>query len=369
MDKVALGNRITQAREDVGKTQEEVALALGMDRSAVSRLEKGERKLSVPELVAVANELGRPLAYFVADPVPAAVSRRSDTVRAHGTSRSLDMEIEHFSADVRLLLEMELLSPVERSVHVCTPQDHEAAEQMAKNIRRRLDLRDDPVWDLGAVCDRLGLHTFSAALGENGPDGGCVEVDTKERTLGAAVINGDAPAGRRRMTLAHELGHWLCGDAYDSKASLSSEKMINSFAIHFLAPRSGVCDAWNRHTKWGARERALTVGALFRLSWSAVLGQLRNLGLIGHDEFGALNQEEPRAGDYLRLGLSWDNELSAPYVSPGFAAACVNGYTTGRLTADRTVELLRGTLAPTELPRRQAPTLDDLRDSFTGHDD
>lgn len=54
-----------------------------------------------------------------------------------------------------------------------------------------------------------------------------------------AVVNGDTDSGRRRMTLAHELGHWLCGDAYDVWARDDRERMLNSFAIHFLAPRAG----------------------------------------------------------------------------------------------------------------------------------
>jgi hypothetical protein len=171
------------------------------------------------------------------------------------------------------------------------------------------------------------------------------------------------------MTLAHEFGHWLCGDAYDSQASLNSEKMINSFAIHFLAPRGGVHAVWDQREDWRIRDRALAVGASFRLSWSATLGQLRNINLITLDEHRALSEDEPRSGDYLRLSLSWADELASPYVSPGFAAACLNGYVSGRLTSDRTIELLRETLAKSDLPRQDAPSLDDLRSSFAGHDD
>ncbi|MCL2668386.1 MAG: helix-turn-helix domain-containing protein, partial [Micrococcales bacterium] len=69
MDKEVLGRRLAQAREDAGVTQEALARAVGLDRTAVVRLEKGERRLSVPELVAVAEVLRRPLAFFVAEPL------------------------------------------------------------------------------------------------------------------------------------------------------------------------------------------------------------------------------------------------------------------------------------------------------------
>lgn len=349
-------------------TQEGLGRAVSLDRTAITRLEKGERKLSVPELVSIAGVLGRPLSYFVSTPLPAVVSRRRDMAHAHGTTRALDVELEQFAADVQTLLAMKLLAPVQGNTNARTPRNHSAAERMAGSIRETLGMRDEPVVDLGGACDRLGLFTFSAPLGEGGPDGGCVEVGDDSESLGAAVINGDAPPGRRRMTLAHELGHWLCGDAYDSEASLESERMINSFAIHFLAPRAGVSTLWGQHPEWCARDRALAVGSWFRLSWSATLGQLGNINLIDHDEHRVLSEDEPRSGDYLRLGLTWPDELDSPYISPGFAAACVNGYVSGRLTSARAIELLRGTLDEGDLPREAAPSLDDFRRSFAGHD-
>lgn len=367
MDTLELSRRLTRARELAGMTQESLGRAVGLDRTAVTRLEKGERKLSVPELVSIADALGRPLAYFVAEPVPAAVSRRADLATAEVSTQALDMELEQFASDVRTLLDMRLLDASERAEEAHTPRSHPAAERMAESVRRQLDLGSGPIADLGLACEQLGLYTYSARLGTAGPDGGCLEVATDRGVVGAAVINGDAPAGRRRMTLAHELAHWLSGDAYDSEAAIDSERMINSLAIHFLAPRSGVIAIWNQNVHWSTRDRALAISASFRLSWSAALTQLRNVGLIGHDDFETLSRSEPRSGDFLRLGRGWVEELAGPYVSPRFAAAAVNGFVAGRITADRATELLRGTIAKDDLPVA-SPSLDDLTRSFLGHD-
>jgi transcriptional regulator with XRE-family HTH domain/Zn-dependent peptidase ImmA (M78 family) len=367
MDKAVLGQRLAEARDLAGMTQESVARAVGLDRTAIVLLEKGERNLKVPELVQIAQVLGRPLSYFVEPPVPAAVSRRSTPHAAHDSTRALDVEIDQFAADMRGLLGLGLVAPVVREQSAHVPRSHDGAESAAAASRRQAGLDSGPISDLGRTCETFGLYTFAAHLGEAGPDGGCVEVEVDDGSVGIAVINGDAGSGRRRMTLAHELGHWLFGDAYDTQASLDSERMINSFAIHFLAPRAGITKVWSDHSDWSLRDRALAVGVAFRLSWSATISQLRNVGLISHEDRDRLSTTEPRSGDYLRLGLSWNDELESPYLSPSFVAASLTGYTSSKLTEARVLELLRGLLSSFDLPTAESPPLDAFRRSFEGH--
>lgn len=362
-----LGQRLSEARDLAGMTQESVARAVGLDRTAILLLEKGERNLRVPELVEIAQVLGRPLSYFVEPPVSAAVSRRSAPHAAHDSTRALDVEIDQFAADVRGLLGMGLLSPGVRKADDRVPRSHDEAESVAAVYRSRIGLGSGPIENLGRTCEAFGLYTFAAPLGESGPDGGCVEVEGDTDAVGVAVINGDAGSGRRRMTLAHELGHWMFGDAYDRQASLDSEKMINSFAIHFLAPRAGVTKVWSENSDWSLRDRASAVGVAFRLSWSATISQLRNIELISHEDRDRLSAAEPRRGDYLRLGLSWNDELECPYLSPGYMAACLRGYTSSKLTEARVLELLRGLLSADDLPTVETASLDAFRRSFEGH--
>ena len=367
MDKVLLGQRLSEARDLAGMTQESVARAVGLDRSAIVLLEKGQRNLKVPELVQIAKVLGRPLSYFVEPPIPAAVSRRSAPHSAHDSTRALDVELEQFATDTRGLLAQGLISPSDRTEGTRVPRTHQEAESFAAGLRRQVGLDSDPIVDLGRTCESFGLYSLAASFGTTGPDGGCVEVATAGGVVGVAVLNGDARSGRRRMTLAHELGHWLFGDAYDTQASLQSEQMINSFAIHFLAPRPGVTRVWKERQDWPLRDRALAVGVAFRLSWSAAISQLCNIDLISHDEMDRLGGTEPKSGDYLRLGLSWDDELQYPYVSPGFVEACLRGYTASQLTGPRTLELLRGLLTADDLPAVDPPSTQTLRRSFEDH--
>lgn len=63
-----LGNRIAAARRAGGMTQEALAKAVSLDRTALSKIEGGRRNLSSSELSRIARVLGRPLEWFLADP-------------------------------------------------------------------------------------------------------------------------------------------------------------------------------------------------------------------------------------------------------------------------------------------------------------
>ena len=60
-----IGQRIQQAREERGLTQEELAIKLGCTQSALSNYELGKRRLYLAGLEQIAEILGKPLSYFL----------------------------------------------------------------------------------------------------------------------------------------------------------------------------------------------------------------------------------------------------------------------------------------------------------------
>ena len=65
-----LGRRIAQARSDYGMTQADLAASVGLERTALVRVEAGERKVSAMELVALAEALDRPIDWFFTESPP-----------------------------------------------------------------------------------------------------------------------------------------------------------------------------------------------------------------------------------------------------------------------------------------------------------
>jgi len=353
-----LGRRIAQAREDSGKTQSELADLLGLDRTAVVRLEAGNRKVSATELVAIASALERPIGWFVTESPPAVVSRRRDPT-ADQLSRTLDFALENAARDVAYLEEQGILARRDRPSYAA-PKSFADAENLGCSIRGEAGLQEGPIYDLQSVCERLGLLAFSLALGPDSGDAAYVEVGE----LGVAVVNGTTDPGRRRFSLAHELGHHVVGDAYEPEPRLGTsdtERMLNVFAAHFLMPRSAVQNTWDEFRNQPARLAATAVAVRFRVSWTAACNQLRDLGIIEGRERDLLAEDDLRKGEMLALGERWVPELEPPSVPPGYAQAVINAYRARRLTRVRTVELLYGTVAESELPAIEETTLERLR--------
>lgn len=61
----ALGRRIARARKRAGLTQEQLATALGLERTAITRIELGAQGLDTLQLTAIAETLGcSPMVFF-----------------------------------------------------------------------------------------------------------------------------------------------------------------------------------------------------------------------------------------------------------------------------------------------------------------
>ena len=67
----AIGQRLRFARESRQMTQESSATLLGLQRSAISLMESGQRQVSTLELTRLAAHYGRPIEWFVNPLIPA----------------------------------------------------------------------------------------------------------------------------------------------------------------------------------------------------------------------------------------------------------------------------------------------------------
>jgi Zn-dependent peptidase ImmA (M78 family)/DNA-binding XRE family transcriptional regulator len=351
----ALGRRIAEARADSGITQAALARAAGLERTALVRIESGERKVSATELVTITGALGRPVDWFFTESPPAVVSRRRDHA-VGGFSRRLDLAVEIAARNVAFLADRGIVAPPRRDPRAA-PGSYREAEDLARAIRAELARPAGPLPDLQSAVEGLGLLGFSADLGPDAGDAACVEVGD----IGVAVVNGSADPGRRRFSLAHELGHHLVGDAYEPAPRLGgsdAERMFQAFAAYLLMPRAAVLDAWEEFAGQPARRAAIAVAVRFSVSWTAACNQLRNLDLIDSRDRDLLVGDVLRKGELFEFGERFAVELDPPSIPPGYAQSIVSAFRRRLLTPEKTLELLYDTVGEADLPEPDGPSLD-----------
>lgn len=360
-----LGGRVAFARRAAGFTQEELGRRIGINRSGVARIEAGQRQLDALELARLAEALGRSVAWFVSPAPPMVASHRRTQAEDEGVVQ-LEDELETAARDLQLLADINELPAPEVGAFDADIETFDDAENAARVAREQLDEAAGPLRDLQGIAERFGLYAFSLDLGPDVIDGAYVRVGD----FGAAIVNGRMDSGRRRFNLAHELGHHLLADEYTTDFAIGEpkegrERLINAFAIHFLAPREALLPRWEQLCRASDDRSALIrIAAEFRLSWSAACSQVRNVGLVDANRRAVLEQRRPTSVDYVELEVGFDEELVPPAVPRGFAQAALRAYRNHKIAEERTLELLRSTIASGDLPPARELPLDALRPEF-----
>jgi len=254
-DTAQLGFRLRNARETLGLSQQAVADAVGLPRTAVTNIETGNRSLSTTELMKLADLYARDPAYFLEDEPATADDVSVILLRAlqqasngPGFREAIDhvLTLCREGAVLRTLLDQ----PVEGrlpdySAHVTSASDAiRQGEFVAQGERRRLGLGDTAVGNISGLISGQGIWVAACNL----PDD-MSGLFTHDLRAGLAVIvNAGHAAVRRRFSYAHEYGHALFDRAESwrltrrANADEMIEKRANAFAASFLMPKGGIED-------------------------------------------------------------------------------------------------------------------------------
>lgn len=355
------GKRIGQARKAVGFTQLDLASAIGLERTVITKIESGTRRIDSLELARISKVLRRPVSWFLMTPSPAVISRRE---AREGVELEADVLLESLASDLEQLVGMNLLISSKCPGFGVTVDTVQTAEQAAIKVRRHLGLEAQPLVDLGRVSEQLGLYLFVLPL-DAAVQGSYIAM----RSGGVALVQGNAPTGKRRFTAVHELGHHVLADEYSTEwikgGKDERERLISAFAVHLLLPRSAAAARWQalggKDDPWNA---AVHLGAEFGLSWSALCGQLKNLDLVSEDLRADLTQRPPGIADFIERELTLMSLPVCPSIPTGYAAAVIKAFRGQRIGRQRALELLHNTLGAEELPGRQKVPMDAMLDEL-----
>jgi Zn-dependent peptidase ImmA (M78 family)/DNA-binding XRE family transcriptional regulator len=317
-----LGERLADARKRAKRTQAEVADSVGIARTTLVAIEKGERRPSNVELL----RLGKVLQTSVHDllretlirteisprfrvgfgidkkasPVFDAVER----LRSFG-ARYAELEKLHGVRRVPARLETLRTYRVEPDAQSFL-DDRLAGEDAARAVRNMLGLGDEPALHLDDRFEiEAGLRIFyldrlpaklAAFLLWSDEIGACV------------AINADHPAEKQRWSLVHETGHLLrdleAGDVLDDSQPLrrSEEVFPESFATEFLMPTVGVQKRFAEKCRAG-KFTAVDLYSLarhFEVSFQAMTLRLEELRLLPRGSYEKITRSQIRPKDLAR---------------------------------------------------------------------
>jgi Zn-dependent peptidase ImmA (M78 family)/transcriptional regulator with XRE-family HTH domain len=355
MAHVAVGERVAEARAESGLTQAQLATTVGITRSALAKIETGARRVTAVELVAIARELRRRVEWFVDPGTPSIVSyRASKSVIA---TQTIDTELDRIVRDVEFVASEvpELIG--QQPARQDTPMTMSAADDLAATARTLLELEPHaPAHNLSRLVVRIGLLPFALPLGQ-GADAGTALL----RTGGISVINGDLRVGRRRLALAHELGHYLIADPYTTDWRIAwtdadaLETRLDRFARALLLPETDLRGRW---AQWIAapdeslRDASVRAGSHYHVDMATLARRLSELGLIDAGQANDVRQIRTKKADIVEKNLIVPHELEPVSLPRAYEQAILQLYRREAITVSRALGLLRDTFDEDALPDR-----------------
>ena len=323
-DPIQLGRRLKDARRARGLTQEVVAKQLGILRTTLVAMEKGERRVTPGELIEMARLFGRPVSEFVARQVnrePLVPQFRlppgRQTVPEHELLAAA-MEMESLARDYVELEEMNESGqgpgfPPAYALDVPGVAPDQRGEEVAAEERTRLGLGDGPVADLRSIIEAVGVRVFYFDLPSK--VGGLFACNDE---LGACIaINRRHPPTRGNWSLAHEYGHFLTtryladvAFTHDHWGKLATERFADSFARNFLMPRTGVMrrlsDMAKAHGKGVTIGDVMSLAHLHGVSAEAMFRRLEELKRLPFGKWDELVEKHGFKPDQARVALGLD---------------------------------------------------------------
>jgi Zn-dependent peptidase ImmA (M78 family)/transcriptional regulator with XRE-family HTH domain len=351
MDATQLGGRLRAARERRGLSQQAVADALSLPRTAVTNMETGVRAVSTLEITKLADLLGQTPAYFLSPNEPEAedllvVLHRAapdidgtPEIRAE-VARILDLYREGAALRGLLDLASEQTVPNYASRPASVGDAIRQGEVVAEEERRRLRLGTAPIINVAETINEQGVWTAATGL----PDG-LSGLFVNHPSIGLAIlVNVAHQPVRRRFSYAHEYAHALFDRSETITTTRSqnstqlAEKRANAFAAAFLMPSEGVADHLRQLDKGSPSRRSQTLfdvandtvmetelrtrpgsqlityqdGASlarrFGVSYEAAVWRLKSLGRIATVETNTLLAQRDMANRYMRALFDGQSE-------------------------------------------------------------
>lgn len=284
-----------------GLTQGELAAAAGMSQGLLSKAETGAAELDSGRLEALASALAVPLERLSAEGPPRTVLSACAFHRKRSSLSVADAKRIRALLDLTRMQVEPLVSADARPLRLVrespTGDGMVSPEDIARDVRARFSVSGGPLPNLVAEVEAIGVLVVGRHLGSAHLD---AVGSWPEGRRPMFLVSNEAPADRRRFTLAHELGHAVM----HPRPVEEQEQEADRFASELLMPASDIRGDLVKLTL----ARLADLKAAWRVSMAALLRRARDVGAISHYEYRRLNIELSTAGYRTREPVTISGE-------------------------------------------------------------
>ncbi|GAA3124520.1 ImmA/IrrE family metallo-endopeptidase [Nonomuraea salmonea] len=310
--------------------------------------------MSALELSRIADAVGERVEWFF-DKTPEAIISHRNLQDPGAVSPAIDRLIELTARNVEFVT-ARTGQAWPKSQVLDRPGSGNDIEEAAAEARKLIGLSPaKPALNLSAEVAGLGLFTFSFDMGTDAADAASMLL----KEGGVAIVNGSLRVGRRRLALAHELGHYLFADEYTIDWRISEqqnddvwEARLDRFGRALLLPRQGVKADLARLRAEGndLRTTAIKLASAYRVDMSTLARRLVEVELIDQKDADFIRSVRTTKADIIDHNLVVPRELEAPHLPDPYIKGILTIYRNAVVSAARATDLLFDTWGEDDLP-------------------
>ena len=209
-------------------------------------------------------------------------------------------------------------------------------EEFAEQLRRDWKLGLDPIASMAGLLEHQGIRVCALELPEKVSGLHCAaNVRGSGQQISAIIINRRHNQERRRMTMAHELFHYM---AYCSE---NDEKAAKLFAGAFLMPRKHFLAEIGKHRKRIIAEEVMFLKRIYGVSAMAVLLRLNALGKLDDNALAYACRSYARKWRTVEPNPLPDESRNNPELPDNFRKLCIRALSEGLISIRKAALLLQ----------------------------
>lgn len=278
------GDRLKLARKKAGYSLRALSDAMNgrVSAQAIGKYERGEMMPTSRVLGDLADALDCSIEFLMSQSVrelDGVEFRKKSGTRVRDRNVVEAAVVEHVEPYIAVEEILELDSSAWHAPECANTRVHslEEAEQLADQLRADWNLGVDPIPDMTELLERHGIKVLSLDLPMPVSGLRCDVVRTdSEELIPVIVVNRLYNLERRRLTLAHELGHLVM----DNGSPCDHEKAAQRFAGAFLVNRGHLIEEVGNVRHRVAYTEIMRLKRRYRVSAAAFLMRLRDIGIL-----------------------------------------------------------------------------------------